>query len=144
MENLNRPELMDKKETHIGVKPKKEVEKGKKIQNVIPKEIMNKLSPEERDTLFRMITFKSNEGKNFELDLIKHHQSMHHELKDLNNMQEIELMIQLCCDKNELIKLLSDINIILLENSQKQYYVKVKKMGKRDHNEGRIKWKQRN
>ena len=137
---LNHPELPHKHETHLGVKPEKEVERKKlQILDSIPKEIIEKLNPEERKLLFESIELKLSEPglKKDKLDLEAHphqnhpqpnpEQPHHPRLDHLDDIKEIELMIQLCGNKQELIRLLNDINRILLENSKDHYHINVKK-----------------
>lgn len=158
---LNHPKLKDEKKVHESDKLEKEVQNRKEqISEAIPKEIIEKLNPEERSILFRIIesNFKEKEPKQKEQELkdekskepkhkehelkeskskdfkLKEHKPdlvkcplPNHELEDLKDMQKIELMIQLCGSKHELIKLLNDINRILLENNKEHYHVNVKK-----------------
>lgn len=130
---LEHPELTDETKTHIRVKTEKEREKRKaKILETIPKEIMEKLNPEERDILIRAIELKLIEGKEPKLkddkpDLIEHPKPRCSELLHIEGMQEIELMIQLCANKQELIKLLNDINKFLVESNKEHYNVNIKK-----------------
>lgn len=140
---LNHPELVHKHETHIKVKPEKEVERKKlQILDSIPKEIIEKLNPEERKLLFESINPKLSERKesslkNDKLDVESHphqnhpqpnpEQPHHPRLDHLDDIKEIELMIQLCGNKQELIRLLNDINRILLENSKDHYHINLKK-----------------
>lgn len=140
---LNHPESPHKHETHIRVKPEEEVERRKlQILDNIPKEIIEKLNPQERDSLFELIDLKLSERKELGLKKAKldlethpHHnhpqpnpaQPNHPKLDHLDDIKEIELMIQLCGSKQELIRLLNDINGILLENSKDYYNINVKK-----------------
>lgn len=132
-EMLKHPESMAEMRNHMRIKTENAGEKRKEqILESIPKEIMEKLDPQERDILIRVIELKLTEEKEPKLkdtkqDLMEHPKPRHSELPHLDGMQEIELMIQLCGDKHELIKLLNDINRILLENSKEHYHVNVKK-----------------
>lgn len=142
----NHPELKDEKNVHESDKLEKDVQNKKaQISGGIPKEIIEKLNPEERSILFRVIEsnfkekepkpkeqeLKESKSKEFKLKdhktLVKYPHPINHELEDLKDMQKVELMIQLCGSKHDLIKLLNDINRILLENNKEYYHVNVKK-----------------
>lgn len=146
MENkeiLNHPELINEMKNNMMIKPEKVVEKKKlEILEFIPKEILEKLNLEEREHLVNFVELKLDEyrkdkdskkeehKKNGPKEERSHHHThnehtMHEPLKDV---QRIELMIHLCGNRHDLIKLLNDINRVLLENSKENYYVNVKKL----------------
>ena len=45
-----------------------------------------------------------------------------------NELENIELMIQVCASKHELLKLLDKINRTLIENQKNDYHVNIKKI----------------
>lgn len=140
------PELREVRHDEIRLE-KGEVEKKKiQILESIPKEIIEKLNPEEREHLVHFIELKLDEHRK-EKDPKKeehkkdgpkkerpHHHTHnehtmdHNVLEPLKDVQRIELMIHLCGNRHELIKLLNDINRVLLENSKENYHVNVKKL----------------
>lgn len=146
-EMLNHPELIDGMKNHMMVKPEKEVEKKKiQILESIPKEIIEKLNQEERNHLVHFIELKLDEHRKaqetkeeehkkngLKEENLHHHKhnehTMNHNILDpLKDVQRIELMIHLSGNRHELIKLLNDINRVLLENSKENYHVNVKKL----------------
>lgn len=125
------------------VERKKEIDhieggdKKKKEPLLIPKEILEKLTLEEKLFLEEKIGLIENEGKKHDKphqEPKKDHNLPHH-LKDekhppkhkLDEFEKIELAIELCGSKEELIKILNDINKTLLESKKEHYDVKIRK-----------------
>ena len=136
------PELREVRHDEIRLE-KGEAEKKKlQILESMPKEIIEKLTLEEREHLIHFIELKLDEPKKMEDPKKEEHKKDspkeerprdehpidHKGLDPLKDVQRIELMIHLCGNRHELIKLLNDINRVLLENSKENYHVNVKKL----------------
>ena len=124
-------------------------EDEEKIINEVIKNMISKFTEEEKESLEKLFTkinkeplekplqphdhIKPHERKDkiAPHDELEHHHVKPHEKKDKiaphNEFEHLELMIDLCENKNELIRILTDINRLLLDSCKNQYHVNVKK-----------------
>lgn len=131
---LERPLLVEERKKEIDHRTGGD--KKKKEQLLIPKEILEKLTLEEKLFLEEKIKLTNEEKKHDKphQEHEKDHNLSHH-LKDekhphkhkLDEFEKIELAIELCGSKEELIKILNDINKTLLESKKEHYDIKIRK-----------------
>ncbi len=104
-------------------------ENTEKIINEALQNMISKFTEEEKEILEKLFTKLNAEP--LEQPLLPHDQAKHHEkpnkIVSHDELEHLELMLDLCENKNELIRILSDINRILLDSCKNQYHVNVKK-----------------